>query len=170
MPRPGTSPPHTSCSTTRRWERCWKISRARPLIRPSNPARQDKRVAAADYLNLLKHAARNGLALGVFGKGPDNTHVVVVIRKGNRPEIARLLESLAAAGPGQPEQKPEPAQKSGRTLHALGTDGVWWVEKDDLILIDNDVVRYDRGRHRWQAAQRGEPSAARGLDPAEGRL
>ena len=55
-----------------------------------------------------------------------------VIHKGNRPEIARLLETLAAAGPGQPEQKPEPAQKSGRTLHTLGTEGVWWVEKDDL--------------------------------------
>jgi len=100
--------------------------------------REDKRVAAADYLNLLKHAARNGLALGVFGKGPDNTHVVVVVRKGNQPEIARLLETLAAAGPGQPEQKPEPAQKNGRAVHALGTDMVWWVEQDDLILIDND--------------------------------
>src|SRR5271157_3971814 len=100
--------------------------------------REDKRVAAADYLNLLKHAARNGLALGVFGKGPDNTHVVVVVRKGNQPEIARLLETLAAAGPCQPEQKPEPAQKSGRAVHALGTDMVWWVEQDDLILIDND--------------------------------
>jgi len=97
-----------------------------------------KRVAAAEYLNLLKHAARNGLALGVFGKGPDNTHVVIAIRKGNRPEIIRLLETLAAAGPDQPEQKPAPVQKNGRAVHALGTDMVWWVEQGDLILIDND--------------------------------
>jgi hypothetical protein len=61
-----------------------------------------------------------------------------VIHKGNRPEIALLLETLAAAGPGQPEQKPESAQKSGRTRHTVGTDRVWWVEKDDLILIYND--------------------------------
>ncbi|MGO9813997.1 MAG: hypothetical protein ACLP53_24970, partial [Isosphaeraceae bacterium] len=97
-----------------------------------------KRIAPNDYLNLLKHAARNGLALGVFGKGPDNTHVAAVIRKGNRPEIVRLLEALAAAESGQPERKPEPVQKNGRALHALGADMGWWVEKDDLILIDND--------------------------------
>ncbi len=98
----------------------------------------DRRVAAAEYLKLLKHAARSGLALGVFGKGPDNTHVVIAIRKGNRPEIIRLLETLAAAGPGQPEQKPAPVQKNGRAVHALGADMVWWVEQGDLILTDKD--------------------------------
>jgi prepilin-type processing-associated H-X9-DG protein len=105
------------------------------LAQQSIPA--DKRVVAADYLSLLKHAARNGLALGVFGRGPDNIHVVVVIRNGSRPEIARLLDLLAAAGPGQPEQKPEPAQKNGRTVHALGKDMVWWIEQGDLILVDS---------------------------------
>ena len=105
------------------------------LAQQSVPA--GKRVAAADYLNLLKHALRDGLALGVFGKGPDNIHMVVVIRKGDKPEIVRLLDLLAAAGPEQPEQKPEPSQKAGRTVHALGTDMVWWIEQGDLILTNN---------------------------------
>ena len=112
------------------------------IAQAQQSAREDKRVAAADYLNVLKHAARDGLAVGVFGKGPDNTHVVVVVRKGNRPEVVRLLDTLAAAGPGQPEQKPEPAQKNGRALHALATEGVWWVEQDDLILTDE--ASFDR--------------------------
>jgi prepilin-type processing-associated H-X9-DG protein len=98
---------------------------------------QEHRIAAAEYLNLLKHAARDGLALGVFGKGPDNLHVVFVMHKGSRPETTRLLDTLAA-GPDQPEQKPAPAQKNGRTVHALGTDMCWWAEKLDLILTDND--------------------------------
>ncbi len=139
------------------------------IAQAQQSAREDKRVAAADYLNVLKHAARDGLAVGVFGKGPDNTHVVVVVRKGNRPEVVRLLDTLAAAGPGQPEQKPEPAQKNGRALHALATEGVWWVEQDDLILTDeasfDRIVKVIDGK---------QPSAAshplRGLDPVEGRL
>ena len=72
---------------------------------------RSKQVAAADFLYLLKHAARDGLALGVFGKGPDNTHVVVVIRKGNRPEIARILDTVAPPRAGPIDQKPEPVQK-----------------------------------------------------------
>ena len=110
-----------------RWGRCSKISRPKPSIRLSNPRPADKRVAAADYLNLLKHVARNGLALGVFGKGPDNTHVVVVIRKGNRPEIARLLETFAAGDPGEPERSRNRSRRAGEpfTLWAQTWPGGW---------------------------------------------
>ena len=100
---------------------------------------QERRVAAADYLNLLKQAVRNGLTMGIFGKGPDNTHVVIVIRKGNRPEITHLLDTLTGGGLAQPEQKPEPVQRNGRAVHGVGSDLVWWVEHDDLILVDNDA-------------------------------
>ena len=99
----------------------------------------DKKVPPANYLSLLKHGARNGFAFGVVAKGPQNTQTVVVIRKGNRPEDLKLLES-AAASPGQPETKPESFQKSGRTIHPLATDGVWWLEKDDLVLTDKTAV------------------------------
>ena len=82
------------------------------IAQAQQSAREDKRVAAADVLNSLKHAARNGLALGIFGKGPDDTRVVIVIRKGNRPEIARLLDTLAV-GPGQPASRSRPRKTGG---------------------------------------------------------
>ena len=96
----------------------------------------ENQVPPASYLSLLKHGARNGFAFGVVGMGRENTRVVIVVRKGNRPEDVKLLESAAAA-PGQPEAKPEPVQKGGRTIHPLGRDGAWWIEKEDLVLTDS---------------------------------
>jgi prepilin-type processing-associated H-X9-DG protein len=94
----------------------------------------DKQIPAAQYLSLLKHAARDGLAVGVSGKAPGPPRMAIVIRKGNRPDAIKILESVAAEGPEQPGPKPEAMQKNGRTVHPLGNDAAWWLEKDDLIL------------------------------------
>ena len=108
------------------------------LAQASGPP--DKRVPTASYLSLLKHGARNGFAFGLAdNKGPENTRLVIVVRKCNRPEDLKLLES-AAADPGQPDAKPEPIQKSGRTIHLLGRDWAWWIEKEDLVVTDKTTV------------------------------
>jgi len=126
----------------------------------------DKQVAAADVLQLLKHVARNGLAFGIFSKGEDNARVVIVIRNGNRPEITRFLDILAA-GPG--EAAPEPVQKSGRAVHARGKETVWWVEKDDVILTDEAsfdlIVKVIDGR---QPSSASHPLRASLTQPKEG--
>ncbi len=108
------------------------ISQAQPTT-PEN-----QRVAPAEYLKLLKQVAHQGLAVGVFGNGEDGPKLMIVIRKANQPELARILKVFVGGPPDQP--RPEPVQKSGRAVHSLGDDRVWWVEKDDMIVTDSDAV------------------------------
>src|SRR5437763_1456883 len=69
---------------------------------------------------------------------------VLGARRGDRPEVRRLLEAAAAANlgrPGQGEAGRSPIAKAGRTLHPLDKDGVWWLEKGDLVLSNRpDLV------------------------------
>jgi prepilin-type processing-associated H-X9-DG protein len=102
---------------------------------------KERQVPPAQYLNLLKQSARDGFAVAVIGKAPQNSRVVVVLRHGNRPDVLKLLELAAsAAEAGHPEAKPEATRKSDRTIHPLGEDGVYWTEKEDLILSSKDAV------------------------------
>ncbi len=100
---------------------------------------QDQRVPAGRVLNVLKQVARSGLAVALFGK-PNGEHVMLVIRKGSQQDVARLMEHMTANEPGQPDQIPAPIQKGGRTVHPLGTENCWWLEKDDLILTDQEGI------------------------------
>ncbi len=128
-----------------------------------------KQVASGDYLNLLKQAARDGLALGVFKAGPEHTHAAVVVRKGDRPETIRLLETLATPAPASPNRSRNRAANTGEPVHASAMPMLWWVEHGDLILTDNDAFETIVG-----VIDGKQPSAAdhplRGFDPAEGRL
>jgi prepilin-type processing-associated H-X9-DG protein len=108
------------------------------LYQQNGPA--EKRIASADYLALIKHAVRNGVAVGVLGTGPSNFRVVLAIRKGNRPENLRFLESIPTSPPGAPGPGSETIQKEGRTLHQIDQDADWWTEGDDLILASKSAV------------------------------
>ena len=92
------------------------------------------RIPASEYLTLMKHGARHGLAAAVFGKGPRDVQWMLVVRNGNRPEFTRLLEAGSTAGPGGANGNPQAVLKAGRTLKPLGPDGLWWNDGDDLIL------------------------------------
>jgi prepilin-type processing-associated H-X9-DG protein len=100
----------------------------------------NERVAHADYLTVLKQGAHRGLAIGVFGKAPERTRVVLAIRNGNQPEFVKLLERATTNQADQVGARPVRVQKNGRAIHALGADGAWWAEKDDLILTGKDGV------------------------------
>ena len=76
----------------------------------------------------------------MVGKAPENSRVVIVVRKGNRPDALKLLQRAAAAGGDHPEGKQEAIQKNGRTIHPLGEDAAYWAEKDDLIVTGKDAV------------------------------
>src|SRR5262249_39265561 len=92
------------------------------------------RIPANDYLTLMKHGARHGLAAAVFGKGPRDVQWMLVVRDGNRPEFTRLLEAGSGAGPGGAKANPQGVLKAGRTLNQLGPEGLWWNDGNDLIL------------------------------------
>ena len=101
----------------------------------------EKRIKGAEAVDLLKKVAREGFVFAVSGQAPNDSRVVLVLRHGDRPEVRRLLESAASAvGPngGNDQAKVAPIQKAGRTLYSLGKDGIWWIEKGDLILTGTD--------------------------------
>jgi prepilin-type processing-associated H-X9-DG protein len=101
---------------------------------------EGRRVKSADILAAIKLAARQGFALGVWGKDPNKLGTVYVVRGGDRPEIRALIE-LAARPEPNPEglanpPAPEPIQKAGRAIHAMDEDSAWWIEKGDLIVTN----------------------------------
>ncbi len=103
----------------------------------------EKHVKASVVIELVKHAARQGLAAAAWSMDREKPGVVFVFRRGERPEVRRLLEDAAAASFGRPGQAADRAlvQKAGRTLHRLDNEGVWWFEKGDLVLSNQpDVV------------------------------
>jgi prepilin-type processing-associated H-X9-DG protein len=104
----------------------------------------EKQVKASTVIELVKHAARQGLAVGSWSMDTEKPGVVFVFRRGERPEVRRLLEDAAAANLGRrgpAEANRDLVQKSGRTLHPLDKEGVWWFEKGDLVLSNQpDVV------------------------------
>ncbi len=101
----------------------------------------EQRVKASDIIGQLKRLAHDGFVFAVSGTVPNGSRVIFVLRKGDRPEIRRLLTAAAAAGRGGEDgadAAPPSLQKAGRTLYPLGRDGIWWVEKGDLILTGTD--------------------------------
>jgi prepilin-type processing-associated H-X9-DG protein len=97
-----------------------------------------RRVDAAEIVDAVKHAAQQGFAVGVWGKDPKQPGVVVVLRRGDRPDIRRWLDASARsdqAAAGEDKAGLAPVQKAGRTLHPLDQQGTfWWIEKGDLVL------------------------------------
>jgi prepilin-type processing-associated H-X9-DG protein len=104
----------------------------------------EKQVRASAMIELVKLAARQGLAVGAWNIDTDQTGIVFVFRQAERPEVRRLLEDAAAANLGRPGREGanrEIVQKAGRTLHPLDKEGLWWFEKGDLVLSNRpDVV------------------------------
>ena len=112
------------------------------LAQQSVPPRNQ--VKASAVIELVKLAARQGLAVGAWGLDREKPGVVFVFRNADRPEVRRLLEDATAANlgrPGSDKANREPVPKAGRTLYRLDAEGVWWFEKGDLVLSNRpDVV------------------------------
>ena len=94
------------------------------------------RIKGVDAIETAKSIARNGFVFAIFGKPQKQWPYVVVLRRGDRPEIKSFLQSLAASRGGEAEEKAETGtfEHSGRTLHHFGSGQVYWVEKGELIL------------------------------------
>jgi prepilin-type processing-associated H-X9-DG protein len=100
------------------------------------------RFKGVDAVDILKRVARHGFAFAVSGKPQERLRSVVVVPEGDQPELKAVLAALAERLGGAVEEKAEPGllEKAGRTLHPLGADQVWWVEKGMLILADRTKV------------------------------
>jgi prepilin-type processing-associated H-X9-DG protein len=115
------------------------------LVPQSTPP--DKQVKPAMVIDLIKYAARYGGAWGAWNHGgkPQNVGIVLVARRGDRPDVRRLLEAAAGrnfAKAGQEGADRAPVQKSGRTFYPIDKEGGWWFENGDLVLSNrpDDVI------------------------------
>ncbi|WP_083712634.1 DUF1559 domain-containing protein [Paludisphaera borealis] len=106
------------------------------LAQKANPG--FKKVAKADVVLLFDQITAKGFAAGLFGD-PDKPSGVFVLRDADRPEVVRLVEAAVAAGRAKDAPRPEPIQKSGRSIHPNG-DGGWWIEGHDLVFADKGGV------------------------------
>ncbi len=100
------------------------------------------RFKGVDAVDVLKRIARHGFAIAVSGKPPEKSRYVVILRKGDQPELKTVLAALGERLHGEVEGKGEPGApgKAGRTFYRFGPDQVWWVENDALLLTDNAKV------------------------------
>jgi prepilin-type processing-associated H-X9-DG protein len=94
------------------------------------------RIKGVDAVDVLKRVAHHGFAFAVSGKPPEQSQYIIVLPNSDQPEFKSVLQAVADRRRGEVDEKVEPAsvEKSGRTLHRLGGDQVWWVEKGTLIL------------------------------------
>jgi prepilin-type processing-associated H-X9-DG protein len=99
--------------------------------------RGDARPKGSDVVEQLKRIGLDGFVVAVSGQVPNETRVIFVLRKGDRPEVRRLLDRAVAAG-DEAKSGPAPLRKAGRTIYSLGKDGVWWFEKGDFVLTGAD--------------------------------
>ncbi len=134
-------------------------------------------IQPADVIGGFKAAARQGFAVGIWGKEPEDLHHVVVFRGGGRGELRRLYESwpghLAVRERRAADEKlaGDAGQKAGRMIEGL--DGsFWWFEGDDLVFTSqpNPIIAVLDGKepnavdHRlratlWKGEQGFQPVA-----------
>ena len=110
------------------------------VFQESVPAEQ--RIKGVDTVNLLKQIARDGFVLAASGKPPHDSQIVLVLRHGDSPEVKHLMEAVKARRRDRTDEQPDPGpiQRPGRTINRVGAEGVWWVEKGNLILTGQSRV------------------------------
>ena len=94
---------------------------------------KDKFPISRDDLGILiNHVKDNGFLLAFFGD-PESPRGVFVFRGAGRGEPARVWNATSAAGKAP---KAEPEERAGRSIHSVGRDSSWWIEKDDLVIAE----------------------------------
>ena len=111
---PGRARRPTSCST-RRGSAPSIEDIVRQLIAMSQAP-----IQPADLIGGFKQVARQGLAVGLWGKDPEDLHFVTVLRGGGRPELRRLIDMATQAGrpamrarEGRPHDPPDQRRPPG---------------------------------------------------------
>jgi Protein of unknown function (DUF1559) len=103
----------------------------------------DERVTGADVVGVVKHIAQHGFAVALFRKGPERVCFAAVVRRGDQPELKRLLGTLKETVLDTDREKKPDISISSRVGHKfsrLGVDGIWRAEKGDLVLSSEASV------------------------------
>ena len=103
----------------------------------------DERVTGADVVGVVKHIAQHGFAVALFREGPERVRFAAVVRRGDQPELKRLLgASKEAVQDADREKKPDnfTSSRVGHKFSRLGVDGIWRAEKGDLVLCSEASV------------------------------
>ncbi|WZO99156.1 hypothetical protein EP7_000754 [Isosphaeraceae bacterium EP7] len=115
---------------------------------PAN-AKFRQKLEAAELITLARHIADHGVLFAVVppkagGDGLDGLNILVLrnaARKDIRPQFARLMGSIQ--GDRGAKLTVAPGNRSVVMITAKadqpGGDAIWWVEKDDLIVIHGDA-------------------------------
>jgi hypothetical protein len=123
---------------------------------------REKRVHGPEAVAALKQILRDGFRLGIVRKGSEDAHVIVILRRGDRPELKRLLESIDAsrsAEPSDEKSKIAPRDAGWGALHRLGDEAAWATSGGDLI-----VARGSHAREHLEAVL-GKESPPKELSP-----
>ncbi len=100
-------------------------------------------IKSAEIVALAEHGMRQGGVVALWGTRGQSPKAVMVARGCDRPEAHRLIEVVSAANRKERGEAaaPAPIEKAGRTLHPVGRELFWWIEKGDLVFSDApDVV------------------------------
>jgi hypothetical protein len=113
------------------------------LIQEAAP--RGRRVRGSDVLAFARILANNGFLIAAWGRGPGALRPLVVLHRGDRPEVRQLIEDLTASRPDasssdskENTHAPVSLRKGGRTLRALDDSWVVWSENGDLILAPKE--------------------------------
>lgn len=102
------------------------------IIQKANPNPQKTKVSKDEFAKWVDHVKDHGFLVAFFGD-PQSPTGLAVIRGAGQGEPSRVMATLF--GPGK-TPKAEPVEKAGRMVHSFGQNSSWWVEGDDLILVE----------------------------------
>jgi len=101
--------------------------------RKANPDFQKLPISKDDVGILIDHVKDHGFLLAFFGDS-ESPRAVFVLRDAGKGEPARVMQAVFSTDKAP---KREPVEKAGRSIHPVGQDSSWWVEKDDLVIAEN---------------------------------
>lgn len=106
------------------------------LAEKANPDFKRLPISKDDVGVLFDHVKDHGFLLAFFGD-PESPSAVFVLRGAGKGEPSRVMEAVFSADEAP---KVEPVEKAGRTIHSVGDDSAWWIEKDDLVIAEAKAV------------------------------
>lgn len=103
------------------------------IIQKANPNPQKTKVSKEEFGKWVNHVKDHGFLIAFFGD-PQSPTALAVIRGAGQGEPSRVMGALFG-----PEKAPksEPVEKAGRMVHSFSQDSSWWVEGDDLVLVED---------------------------------
>ncbi len=92
-----------------------------------------------DLVDIVKNLAKQGFLVAAWGKSANQATLACVVRKGDRPDIRKLL-ALGLMEPENEEIAKAEKDPNARVVHDFGPTGAWWAESGDLVITSKSAV------------------------------